>query len=279
MKAIKLILAFLLVVGGLVGVLMLVGSEDAPMRQELATGNDLIAKHYDQYTRSWNDADDWDIELFRRNCADVSVLSDRYNVKKLHDHNVNLAFQTVNSKLFDLWRSPRCTKSDVDKYIAAIDTITAYDCNMENNDGVKKIRRIYSAFANADNFVNKGFGLTPRFNGYNSTWNDFNTYRNNQIQQRNAIQADSLYTRYLSNISYIRDGLNQTETKLTEARSKFYAGLSEQIQKYYLSIAVIDRTQDKLNEFRNCVNRFESESGTTSQSLTALFNQFERTVK
>lgn len=275
MKAIKLIFAFLLVVGCLVGALMLAGSEDAPIRQEISAANNRIAKYYDKFTQSWNDAADWDSELFRRNCADVSVLSAKYNVSELHDHNVNLAFQTVNSKMFDLWHSPDCTKADVDRYIAAIDTITAYAPYMENNDGVKKLREVYAVFAEADNFVHKGFGLQPRFNGNDGTWNDFNIYRDGQIQQRNKIKSNPLYSSHLSNITYLKDGLNQTEAKLGEARTLFYDALSRQIQNHYLGIDVSDRTPEKRNEFLSCINKFEAESNTNNGSLRALFKRYQ----
>lgn len=276
MKIIKLIGIFIIVAGVIVGILFLsgIGGGNKPLPQ---MDSEILADYKQDFKKNWDDIQDWDYKTFKRHCDDIRTLKSKYDVSELDDYNLNEALEIVNKKIFDLWSSSGCKKSEVDKYITAVDTIVRYDSRMAENTGIKKIRRVNSSYETARSLALKSFVLSPKFNG--STWQNFNTYADEQKAMKQNILDNSDYKEYLSNISEIKNGLNSLDSKLGTARSNFYSNLEGLIYDYFNKIKSEYRTRSQLDNLKKVTTRFNSENSSNSTKLAMLISTLSSDVQ
>jgi hypothetical protein len=118
MKAIKLVLTFVIILGGVLGAFYLFTNTDGGT---LPPPPDTTYQTYrEQFERDWEQAGDWDEQLFISHYDLVQQLSTQYETATLNDLNTKTATEVVYKKIFDEWNSPSCAKNTVEKYNNAI---------------------------------------------------------------------------------------------------------------------------------------------------------------
>ena len=270
MKILKLILVFVIVLGGVVGAFFLSGGSTNSGLND--PSDDTYQTYRTQFENDWKDKGDWSDSLFRAHCDMVRQLSLEYNVTPLKDLNTTTAVEVVFDKIFEEWSSISCKKATVEYYITALDTIQAEDENATSNPNVQKIKSVNETYKRAYALAHKTIGLTPGFDG--TSWRSFSSYSNSVLSEKNSILNDANYKQYLANIRDIKNGLNAIPSKLDNAKTRFYNNLASAIVSRYRDIEPSSRTRSQLNELREVRNKFNNEAPTSSIYLNKFCNTF-----
>lgn len=270
MKIIKLLLAFVIILGGVVGAFWLIGGSTGSGLDE--PSNDTYQTYRKQFENDWKDKGDWSDSLFSAHCDMVRQLSLEYNVAPLKDLNTTTAVEVVYDRIFKEWASESCRKSVIENYIKALGKIQVEDENAKSNPNVQKISSVNGTYKTALSLAHKGIGLTPGFDG--SSWRSFSSYSSSILSEKNSMQGNDNYKQYLANIKEIKDGLNAIPSKLENAKTRFYNDLANEIVSHYRSIEQSARTRGQLNELRNARNKFNNEAPSSNNYLNNFCNTF-----
>lgn len=271
MKALKLLLAFAVILGVIVGAFWLPSMiKQEPTLIDIPDG--VYSDYSLKFENSWAQVDDWNDSIFKQNNADVKALSDQnYQVDELREKNTVLAIGIVNKKVFEEWDKANCNSNVVAKYINALNTITSIDSSASSDSLIVRMRQVNATYREALNVANLSIGLSPGFNG--SSWNSYANYANGIKQRRSAVLNNANYRQYLSNITSIKNGLNALDGKLSSGRNAFYSNLANAIISYYDRK---ERNYDNLGALRSVRNKFNNES--SSDALNRFVDRFAREV-
>ena len=273
MKAIKLIGIFIIILCGVLGAFYVFTNKGGGT---LPSPPDKTYQTFrEQFEKDWEQAGDWDEQLFRSHCDLVLQLSKKYETATLNDLNTKTATEVVYKKIFEEWKSQSCSKAIVEKYNNAIKVIESKDNNAKTDPNVQKIKNVYATYISAYSLAHQGIGLTPHFDGY--SWNSYSNYSTSVTNKRNAILGNSYYKEYLSNIADIRNGLNAIPGKLTNGRTRFYNELANRIISYYSKTQSYDRTNSELNRLRNAISQYEEEYSSNSR-LSSFAREYAQDV-
>lgn len=249
MKAIKLIIIFIVLLGGVVGAFFLL--TDVEIDVLPSPSNTIYQSFSDEIKDDWKKKGDWDEKLFLRHCESISQLGTKSETGTLKDLNTTTGIEIVDRKIFDAWSSASCQKSTIEKYIQAIQVIEREDKNAETDVRVKKIRSVYATYCEAYRLAHQSIGLSPSFNGY--SWNSYNNYAASVRGKRDHMLGNSIYKEHLSGILELKNGLNSIPDKLSAGKTHFYNALADRIISYY------SRTRGQLDNLRNVKSKFDQE--------------------
>lgn len=273
MKAIKLILVFALILGGVIGAFLLVRKSKT---NSLSNIPDTTFQTYrDQIINDWENEGDWNEQLFLSNCNLIQLLSKSYDVSTLRDLNTKMAIEIVYEKIFAEWATRSCRKNVIYKYSEAINVIVSNDGNAKTDANVAKIKRVRGVYDSAYQLANQEIGLKPRFD--DNDWNSYADYSYQITEKTNKILENSDYKSYLSNIDNIKNGLNAIPDKLSKGKNRFYNELADQIISSYSIIAPSERTESQLKDLRNLISRFTNEY-CSNQKLSKFAEAFANDV-
>lgn len=261
MKGIKLVLTFVIILGGVIGAFYLFKKTDP---DSLPPISDTTYQTYrEQFENDWEQKGDWDEDLFMSHCDLVQQLSTRHETATLNDLNTKIATEVVYKKIFDEWNSPSCAKNVIEKYNNAIKVIEKNDNNAKTDPNVQKIKNVYATYISAYSLAHQSIGLTPHFDG--SNWNSYSNYSSTMTDKRTSMLGNSNYKEYLSNIVDIKNGLNAIPDKLSSGRTRFYNDLANFIISYYSQTASSERIRSELNDLRNAISKYEGEYSSNSR--------------
>lgn len=269
MKAIKLILTFVVILGVIVGALFIFsgnGGEKLPPMDD-----NTLESYRTQFENDWKQKGDWDANLFNDHVTTVKQLSVDFSVEELRRYNTQLALELVHEKVFGEWGKATCSKNVVDRYINALNTITSTDNSARSDNLATQIRQVNTTYREALTVANLSVGLRPGFNG--TSWNSYDNYEKGVKQRRDNVLQNSNYKQYLSNITSIKNGLNAIDGKLSNGRSSFYNNLASSIIAHFKSK---ERNYENLGALRSVRDKFNNESSSTA--LKAFVDQFAEEV-
>ena len=283
MKIFKLILTFVIILGAVVGGFFLItdtGSD--PLSPVDQNTYELYRK---QFEEDWKQKGDWDEQLFLSHCDMVNQLSLDYNVGPLNDMNTSTAVEVVHDKIFAEWASTTCKYKTVEKYIKAIGVIEKNDKNASSNSLVVKIKDVNKVYRNAYSQAYQEISLTPSYNGLKwegvdkkeKVWSSFAAYGNDIKDKRDNMLNNATYKTYLSNITDIKNRLNNLPDRISSARSSFYNSLATDIVDFYNAIPDSTRTRSQLTDLRTSRQNFEDEYS-VNQKIDDCASQFNRDV-
>jgi len=271
MKALKLVLVFVLILGGIFGAFYFTTISDGSSLS--SPDNTLFEETRNQIENEWTQRGDWDESLYTKNQDLVNQLGKDFNTVPLNELNTSLAVEIVYKKIFEEWKSSACSKAVVDKYYGATSFIISKDTKANTNNNVKKISQVYAVYINAYQLAHQSIGLTPRFNG--ETWNSYDDYYSSMMKKMNDMLNNSIYKEHLSNISAIKNGLNEIPGKLSEGKTRFYNALAQNIVNHYSRTPWDDRNKEEFNRLRLTIQKYKSEYG-NSELLNNFQEEYER---
>lgn len=262
MKALKLILIFTAILGGIVGFFFFSGGD---VDNGLEIKDPIqIKKHSKDIKRAWERNQDWNEATFLK----YHELATQLDNKQLKDLNTTEAIKITEKKIFAQWSSQDCNHDTIQKYIDGINTIKNKDVNAKNNPTVKTIEDVNTIYQEAYKFVNnKGqFKIYPKLqvpdSGYIYTWTAFDTLNvvENIKVKKQKIERDERYRNHLSNINTIKNGLGEIPNKLEESKEQYYDSLATEIRIKFDQISPEERKQEQLDDLSVVVQtHFESE--------------------
>ncbi len=274
MKALKLIILFVVLLGGVVGAFLLINP---------SSGSDLPsidANAYAEYSKDfendWAGLNDWDEATYVRHQETMDLLKADYNVDELRNFDRRTVTAIVYRRIFEEWVKSDCDKKVVDKYMQAVGTITKYEGDAAKSDpDIQQINDVNSTYRAALTLAGKTIGLTPTFNG--TSWNSYADYSKKIQNEKAAIVGSSNYKEYLKNITAISSKLNRIDSELKTGRQKFYDALANKIYNHFNKIAPSRRTSGQLQQLRAARNKYEKEYSSNSK-LNTLARKFAQDV-
>ncbi len=276
MKALKLLILFAVIIGGVVLAFWLLEPEAKQL--DPAVQNQLVKTYGKQIKDEWSQRADWDKNLFDKQCERIKQWSKKqgFNVTPIKDMVALTPVELIFKNIFAEWDSTGCRKAVVDKYIEAINIIETKFENAKNNPNNQKIKNVNKTYQAAYNLAHSGFGIDPKFDGAaeSECWRSFSEYSQGVVNQRNAMLANANYKEYLKNIQSIRNGLAAIPSRLEAAKEPFYVKLAEEIVQYYNDIPAPSRKRSELRKLRQHVSQFEEESNSVNSMLQTLKDEF-----
>lgn len=273
MKAVKLTITFIVILGIIVGAFCLFSVPDTAARYGTgATGLDELCGRIEN---NWRTAGDWEPDTFRHHIELIRLYESDMDARVLYNRNTNMADSIIDARVFGEWKKPACRRANIDKYIAALDTIARHDSGNNDNGRVKLIRRVNGTYRQALAVAHRQLGLQPHFNG--TGWNSFAAYSQDIKRQRDLVKADTVYTRYLAAITDISEGLNSIDSRLSQARDRFYKSLDGQIHAHFAAIPHSDRDDNRLRQLIRLRDNFRSEYR-DSRSLNDLVWEYRNDI-
>ena len=277
MKTVKLIITFIIILGGVV--LAFFWKSDNSGIHIDGPSNEVYETYRNQLKKKWEQQGDWNEGLFYSLCEMINKLSSDKTLQTapLKDLNTSTAVEIVFDKIFAEWKSTTCRKNVIEKYIKAVTTIESADDNASTNPNVKRIKSVNATYNEAYSLAHKGIGLIPRFDD-GSSWNSYARYSNSILSEKDATLGNSNYKEYLSDITEIKNRLNSIPDKLSEGRRRFYDSLALEIVEYYRRFPQSERTRMQLNQLRTVRSKYEEEYQTNSY-LDSFVTEFSDDVE
>lgn len=275
MKAIKLLLVFILVLGGVVGVLYLVS--DDPGTTIAVPENDAFSYVSDQIDSTWAGVQDWDESVFNKNWELIKQNQHSFNVGPLKEKNTLAAVRIIHDKLVEQWGMATCKKSVIDGYMKGISYICEKDEGASTIPLVQEIQEIHRVYKSAYTLATSRLRLKPAFDAGQISWNSYDDYCSEKTRARSSLLNNSYYRTYLSEITVIKNGLAAVPDKLADNRAIFYKDLAETIIAHYKRIPSGSRTSDQLSDLRSARNRYNAEY-TPSTALNNFASDFSYDV-
>jgi len=261
MKPIKLIITFVLILGGIVAAFhFFLKPDPTPI---IVFDGTALQEYRKQFEDDWKNAGDWNEDMFKSHCDLIHQLEiQNYDVVALNDMNTATAVEVVYEQIFNEWKTPTCKRQKIDNYMKAIATIEQSEVNAASNPNVELIKQVNKVYLQAYNLSKKKLGLTPTFDGAN--WNSYSSYASSVESQKSSIQNNPQYKEYLIDITEISSGLNSISSKLSSGRASFYNSLAMKIRSYYEDTPRSERTRSDLSRLRNVISKYESEYSSNS---------------
>lgn len=261
MKPIKLIITFVLILGGIVAAFhFFLKPDPTPI---IVFDGTALQEYRKQFEDDWKNAGDWNEDMFKSHCDLIHQLEiQNYDVVALNDMNTATAVEVVYEQIFNEWKTPTCKRQKIDNYMKAIATIEQSEVNAASNPNVELIKQVNKVYLQAYNLSKKKLGLTPTFDGYN--WNSYSSYALSVESQKSSILNNPEYKEYLNNITEISSGLSSISAKLSSGRASFYNSLALKIRSYYEDTPRSERTRSDLSRLRNVISKYESEYSSNS---------------
>lgn len=261
MKPIKLIITFVLILGGIVAAFhFFLKPDPTPI---IVFDGTALQEYRKQFEDDWKNAGDWNEDMFKSHCDLIHQLEiQNYDVVALNDMNTATAVEVVYEQIFNEWKTPTCKRQKIDNYMKAIATIEQSEVNAASNPNVELIKQVNKVYLQAYNLSKKKLGLTPTFDGNN--WNSYSSYASSVESQKSSILNNPEYKEYLNNITEISSGLSSISAKLSSGRASFYNSLALKIRSYYEDTPRSERTRSDLSRLRNVISKYESEYSSNS---------------
>ena len=277
MKALKLILTFIIILGGFVGAYFIFNNNGLARHSIIPDDNEL-ENYSKRIERGWEEAGDWDIEVFEIHSAIIDQLgASGMDVIPLRDYNTTLVVNIINDKIIGEWKSATCKKQTIKKYMDAVATVCSKDSNAKHHPAIENINEINKVYNTACKRAERGIGLPCNFNADAQSWNSYSDYSNRVTRETNEILNNSLYKEYLANITAIKKGLDNIPSKLAAGKTSFANRLATEIIDHYNAIPDTLRTREQLKALRSTRRKYDDEFG-GNVNLDCLVEEFNISV-
>lgn len=266
MKALKLLLVFLLVAGGIFLALFwgnLFGSESEIIDVEFVE-EDLvdIEEQCDSIRAAWRNEAGWNEQLYDK-------WRQRINRRKEMKYFSQRGYTTVNNALRESAANASCNG-----YMSALQDARSFDHgllltryrgvqklkeleNMGADTRIKKVEKLHELYTNIRNFVSSNHTISPNFDTATTAWTAFDATRNSILARARNLSSDALY-KEMSMVPGFESGLNISNLTQTidPQRRRFYERLSAQIIGYFESRP---HTQDRANLLGQIFENFSNQ--------------------
>jgi hypothetical protein len=256
MKYVKLILIIAVVAGLIYGAFRMIGPSSGSIKID-PTSPTLLKDLKKKVDMDWNNASEWNQGVYERNIRDADTYHKDLDNISLGNYDALIGYtnEKVCGKLIEFLNAefalPNCSEEKILRMEGHIDYFVKKAPNMNNDSRIIAAKEKIKLYKNILAFGNKSFGLDPKFDMYSGTWkNDFESYRNSQIDIRNGYRNNGYY-KSISHITEVEEALSSAESRLNDARNSFAKKLSNQIIAAYKDVERTERNKEKLREIYN----------------------------
>lgn len=283
MKALKLILIFMVLVGAI-----FLAMDWKSWFQSVIGGKDSfpvtdwvdISEKCDEIRDSWASQSGWNLETYKSQREDIDQSKamgmfslEEYNTVNncLRETSINVVCDAYVAALHKTPFSEQELKKQWEgvKYLKSKEQLT-------NDARVEKVEKLEQLYQRIRKFVRDPHNIYPHFNEQRCTWIPFVNSKNQILSIARDLRQNSLF-KEMENVPGFKGGLNEAELiKIIESQqARFYNGLSAQICTYFDSVEANHENLDLLNKTYRRFMQEQKRYGVT-ELATALVNFKDR---
>lgn len=268
MKAVKLILVFLIFAGvltaalswdSIVGPLRKSGSDDETKENIEQETKDIVNK--------WDKQDEWSQELHMSLSSHIDQLRKSGNISRdgeisLRNSLIENSANKAKASYLSAIRGETRSKEKVNNSYKAIVFLREKE-GLSSDERIKEIEERHQLFTNVCNFIASKHNISPNFRPEEVEWIAFSSQQDRILNQAANFKSNKYYND-LKDWPGFEEGLNVTTLKkITDAqRNSFYNNLCGQI------IDRFDSTPPNVEDasrLKSAFSRFASEGGETTR--------------
>lgn len=290
MKALKLLLIFLAVAGGLFLALNWQSILPSPQSDDDFGEEDLIdiSEKCEEIREAWRRAAGWDESLYSVQRADINQSKELgmfsregYNTvnNTLRESATNKACESYLACLHDTLFNDSILQHQYD----GVQFLKKHENLKEDDPRVKEVEERHALYRKIVAFVKSSHTISPRFDPDKAAWTSFAVKQNRILGTARSYRNNKLYQAEMTHIPGFRQGLSEGHvSSVTNAqRSRFYRRLCSQIIDHFQADSLCQENSDRLNEVYNTFVNQESNHGV--ERLAAFVvnykNQLEQLLK
>lgn len=285
MKTLKLLIIFLVLVGGLILALnwRLILTSDTS--DDNFGDEDLIdiGAKCEEVRNAWGRCTEWDQDLY-------SVQREDIDQSKSMGMFSREGYNTVNNALRESATNKACESyltclhdtlfnaSKLQKQYDGIQFLTKQE-KLGNDQRVKEVEERHELYTQINQFVQSRHTISPRFEAESADWVSFSAHQNYILAKARQYRQHQLYRKEMSHISDFQKGLDESnlKTSTNKQRSRFYNDLCEQIIDYFEQDIP---SQEKAELLNSIYNKFSNqESGYGLDKLAAFVVSYRDKLK
>lgn len=241
MKAIKLLIIFLIFAGGLImalnwnSIFKPTPNEDDFPQEDLI---DISAK-CKEIRSAWELSTGWNEALYK------SIREDIDQSKSMGMFSRE-GYNTVNNTLRESATNKACecyltalhnktfSDSKLQEHYKGVQSIKKYE-NLDGDLRIKDVEERHNLYTKIKRFVNSYHTISPKFDTQNTNWDSFVTLQNYIHSTAYNYRQNKLYIAEMTHIPGFKSGLDESSLKASTnaQRSDFYNGLCSQIIDFF----------------------------------------------
>ncbi len=260
MKALKLFIIFLILVGGVFlainwGSIFGNTSGEGEFPEE-----DLIdiSEKCSEIRNAWSSQTAWSEDLYKAHREDIDQSKNMGLFSREGYNTVNNCLrETATNKACEGYLSALKAESFSASFLQecykGVQAIKDYE-KLQSEPRVQNVEKLHDLYSAISRFVNQRHILTAKFDTLKTDWTSFATLQHGVLSQAQRYRTHALF-KEMENVPGFKSGLSETHLKeLTNAQRKdFYLSLSSQIIAYFNSV---EPTTDKVNLLNQIYKNF-----------------------
>lgn len=269
MKSLKLLIIFLVLVGGLILTLNWRSIIPAGVGDDDFGDEDLIdiGAKCEEVRNAWGRCTEWDQELYAVQKEDIDQSKsmgmfsrEGYNTvnNALRESATNKACESYLACLHDTLFNA----SKLQKQYDGVQFLTKQE-KLGNDQRVKEVEERHELYTQINQFVQSRHTISPRFDTEDADWVSFSTYQNSILDTARKYRQHKLYTQEMSHIPDFQRGLNESNLRAStdKQRSRFYEDLCLRIIDCFEKDTLSKEKAEVLNRIYNEFSNQESSYG------------------
>lgn len=255
MKALKLLLIFLVFAGGLFMALNWKSITTPEGNSDNFADEDLIniSAKCDEIRDAWGRCTEWNEKLYTMQRADLDQSKSMGMFSREGYNTVNNALREsaanracgsyltcLHDTLFD--------NTKLQKQYAGVQFLKERE-KLENDPRVKEVEERHALYEKIDRFVKSPHYISPQFDTEDANWTSFAAYQNNIFGTAKSYRSNKLYTAEMMHIPGFQSGLSESHLKSVTnvQRSRFYENLCTQIINHFEADSLSQENAETLN--------------------------------
>ena len=260
MKAIKLLVIFLVITGGIFLALNWGSLFGGTIKGDNYAEEDMIdiREKCDEIRNAWSAQTEWSDELYKTIREDIDQSKSMGMFSREGYNTVNNCLrETSTNKACDCYMSALHAKSfsdnNLQKAYKGVISIKNHE-KLNDEPRVNSIEKLHNLYNEISKFVKSSHTITPKFNTETADWVSFSSTQNAILEKAKKYRGNTLF-KEMQNIPGFQSGLSEEYLKKTtnQQRKSFYQELSSQIIVYFNSV---EPTPDKVNLLNQIYKNF-----------------------
>lgn len=256
MKALKLILLFVVLVGAIFLAMnwnswfqSIAGDEDTFAETDLVD----VGEKCDEIRDSWASQSGWNLETYQiqREDIDQSKAMGMFSLEGYNTVNNCLRETSINvacNAYVEALHKTSFSEQELQKQWDGVRYLKSKE-QLANDVRVKRVEQLDQLYRRIRLFARDPHDITPRFNIQNCTWVSFVNSQNQILALARDLRQNPLF-KEMENVPGFKAALDEVKLKkiIESQQARFYKGLSAQICKHFDSVEANHENLELLNQ-------------------------------
>ena len=288
MRYLKLLLLFLVLVGGIFLVINWLSSPsgpDAPQGENWSGEEKLnIKDECKKIKDAWAKEEGWNEELYKKLRADIDQSKNMglYTMKGYEAVDSCLqatAYSKINDSYLAALHHLPFDEKELKKQYEGLELVKTSG-KLTNDPNAKKVEELHHVYTTAKVFADNSYEFTPLFDAESNSWVSFNDQQKKYLDEASALSKNPLLEE-LAHLPGFKDALKLDKVKSAtdELRHSYYEKLCNQIIAHFRDAGDSSENYSRMDE---AINKFASQyqdQGLVQKMVDAQFKMGKDMIK